>query len=74
MQMGALQLINVFEDTYKGLSQLYPWCSCTRPQQYVEGEVCQNLDGYLHAKKAARVNSSIGEHMRGLLHIRQAYW
>lgn len=72
-RMNAQQLIFAFEDMYKGMARLYPRTSWTRPQRYVEDEVCLNMEGYLHAKKAGRVNTFEGDSMRCMLHIRQAY-
>ncbi|KAK9819040.1 hypothetical protein WJX74_009677 [Apatococcus lobatus] len=72
-QMSPQHLLAAIEDIYQGLTILLPQCSWTRPQRWIEDDVCQNLDGYLHAKKAGKADDIKGDQMRFLLHIRHAY-
>ena len=72
-QMSDDNLIGAFEDIYKDLARLHPRCSSVRPHRWVEDEVCLNLDGYLAAQEADRVDNPEGERVQFLVHVRQCY-
>lgn len=69
-KMGADSLIDYFEAIYHDMALVYPRCSWTRPQRWLEDEVCQKL---VETQRAGKCEDTERETLRCLLSVRQAY-